>query len=640
MLQKTYHISDFSGGALEAVLNEVAAMPAYARASQVLLTIFEQNWDTGRIHEKTALIQSVLPKAEIAGITHYDDMEQLDLSEEHAVLSFLFFEKPAFSLCRIPLTGQSDEAVGAALGRAVNDLDHARCVMTLFAKVNRNVEAILSAAHIADLPIFGAVALVQNAFSEQSSPGYVFDGEACYQDTLMAVIFHGADLQVRASYDLGWVPVGRTMTVTGLADEYTVTEIDGAPAAEIYQKYLGLPYRVLPFNTINICEFPLIVERGPHHMARIPYGWREDGALLFQIPMRLGESLRFSYGLPQLLFSEVYADAAAFTDFRPEGMLMIACMNRMVFLRENERLETDAYRKIVPDAAFLHGNSEIFWNHNAGSEVHSALIVVGFKECEGRQAALPEPASLKKPLKGDKIIPLEYRLMTFIRAVTGDLEATTAELIHLKENLEDEVERKTQENERLSLHVVQTLAEAIDAKDNYTSGHSGRVARYSREIARRFGYSARAQNEIYMMGLLHDVGKIGVPDAVINKPGRLTDEEFEQIKNHPVMGARILKTIREMPKLVTGARWHHERYDGRGYPDGLSGDDIPEEARIIGVADAYDAMTSNRSYRRSMEQSAVREQIEKGRGTQFDPRFADIMLQMIDDDKAFKMREE
>ena len=139
--------------------------------------------------------------------------------------------------------------------------------------------------------------------------------------------------------------------------------------------------------------------------------------------------------------------------------------------------------------------------------------------------------------------------------------------------------------------------------------------------------------------LIHDVGKIGVPDAVINKPGKLTDDEFEKIKNHPVMGARILKTIREMPRLVTGARWHHERYDGRGYPDGLIGTDIPEEARIIAVADAYDAMTSNRSYRKGMDQSKVREQIEKGKGTQFDPQFAEIMLAMIDEDTEYQMRE-
>ncbi|MGX8706825.1 MAG: HD-GYP domain-containing protein [bacterium] len=187
-----------------------------------------------------------------------------------------------------------------------------------------------------------------------------------------------------------------------------------------------------------------------------------------------------------------------------------------------------------------------------------------------------------------------------------------------------------------SVHIVETLAEAIDAKDTYTRGHSSRVAAYSREIARRAGYSEAAQNIVYMMGLLHDVGKIGVPDAVINKPGRLDDDEFLQIKAHPGKGAKILSS---MPELVAGARSHHERFDGRGYPDGLTGHAIPEEARIIAVADAYDAMTSNRSYRKGMEQQKVREQIERGKGTQFDPRFADIMLQMIDEDTDYVMRE-
>ena len=215
----------------------------------------------------------------------------------------------------------------------------------------------------------------------------------------------------------------------------------------------------------------------------------------------------------------------------------------------------------------------------------------------------------------------------------------TIELVRLQRNLEAEVEKKTQENEVLSLHVVQTLAQAIDAKDTYTNGHSGRVAEYSKEIAKRYGYSVKQQDEIYMMGLLHDVGKIGVPDAVINKPGRLDDEEFEQIKKHPVLGDKILKKIREMPKLAIGARWHHERYDGTGYPDGLAGKDILEEARIIAVADSYDAMTSNRSYRGLLPQEKVREEIEKGKGTQFDPVFADIMLQIMDEDKDYKLRE-
>ena len=213
------------------------------------------------------------------------------------------------------------------------------------------------------------------------------------------------------------------------------------------------------------------------------------------------------------------------------------------------------------------------------------------------------------------------------------------ELVRLQRSLSNEVERKTRENNTLFIHVVEALAQSIDAKDTYTNGHSGRVAEYSREIAKRYGYRDKMLEDIYMLGLLHDVGKIGIPDAIINKPGKLTDEEFEIIKTHPVKGAKILETIEEMPLLATGARWHHERFGGGGYPDGLVGEAIPEEARIIAVADSYDAMSSRRSYRDILPQDVIRQEIIKGRGTQFDPVFADIMLQMIDEDTQYNMRE-
>lgn len=219
-------------------------------------------------------------------------------------------------------------------------------------------------------------------------------------------------------------------------------------------------------------------------------------------------------------------------------------------------------------------------------------------------------------------------------------------LTRLQADLSCEVEKKTQEViaqteklEKISMQIVTALSGAIDAKDTYTNGHSTRVADYSTKIAKKAGFSEEEQNDIYMMGLLHDVGKIGMPDAIINKPAKLTEEEYAVIKNHPVMGARILKNITEFPKLITGARWHHERYDGKGYPDGISGEDIPVEARIIAIADAYDAMSSRRSYRDVLPQATVRSEVEKGKGTQFDPVFADIMLAMIDADTDYQMRE-
>ena len=216
---------------------------------------------------------------------------------------------------------------------------------------------------------------------------------------------------------------------------------------------------------------------------------------------------------------------------------------------------------------------------------------------------------------------------------------------YLKRNLRDEVAEQTQlAEERLAAHIrlfdqtILALVKTIDAKDKYTQGHSQRVAEYTRMIARRAGESPARLQELYSMGLLHDIGKIGVPSAIINKNSRLTDEEYDIIKSHTTLGAEILKPIVEFPKLSIGARNHHERWDGRGYPDGLAGEDIPKDARLIAVADAYDAMTSRRSYRGVMEQERVRNEIERGRGSQFDPYYAGIMLQLIDEDKEFKMR--
>ena len=193
--------------------------------------------------------------------------------------------------------------------------------------------------------------------------------------------------------------------------------------------------------------------------------------------------------------------------------------------------------------------------------------------------------------------------------------------------------------ERMSLQMVHALANTIDAKDTYTNGHSTRVAEYAVMIAKCMGYSDEKVEHLYYAALLHDIGKIGVPREIINKPSKLTGEEYAIIKTHPVIGENILKEITEIPDIAIGARWHHERYDGKGYPDGLKELEIPEQARIIGVADAYDAMTSKRSYRDVLSQKIVSEEIEKGKATQFDPQIAEIMLKLIQEDVGYRMHE-
>jgi HD-GYP domain-containing protein (c-di-GMP phosphodiesterase class II) len=223
------------------------------------------------------------------------------------------------------------------------------------------------------------------------------------------------------------------------------------------------------------------------------------------------------------------------------------------------------------------------------------------------------------------------------------LEVTNSDelgiLAHSVYKMEEVVVNNISALTRMTEETAASLATAIDAKDKYTHGHSTRVAEYSRAIARRAGKSELECRDIYISALLHDVGKIGIPNTIINKQGKLTDEEFKIIKTHPVIGQQILCNITQIPHIADGAFYHHERYDGNGYPKGLKGNDIPEIGRIIAVADAYDAMTSNRSYRAQLSQIEARSEIEKGLGSQFDPEYATILLSMIDEDKEYKMRE-
>ncbi|MBR4257222.1 MAG: HD-GYP domain-containing protein, partial [Clostridia bacterium] len=202
-----------------------------------------------------------------------------------------------------------------------------------------------------------------------------------------------------------------------------------------------------------------------------------------------------------------------------------------------------------------------------------------------------------------------------------------------------EIQKAEREIANVSNELLVSLALTIDAKDKYTNGHSLRVASYSKMLAQRLGFSEKDCDRIYKMGLLHDIGKIGIPNNIINKKGKLTDEEYDVIKTHTVRGYEILKEINSFPELAEAAKWHHEKFDGTGYPDKLTGAETSLEIRIISVADSYDAMTSNRSYRGYMAQDTVKKEIEKNSGTQFDPIIAKEMIGIIEADKDYQLHE-
>ena len=192
-----------------------------------------------------------------------------------------------------------------------------------------------------------------------------------------------------------------------------------------------------------------------------------------------------------------------------------------------------------------------------------------------------------------------------------------------------EVEKSKQQTERISLQMMQTLATTIEAKDEYTRGHSYRVAEYAALIAKELGWSQDEITNLKHAAHLHDIGKIGIPDSVLNKPTQLTEDEDNLLKKHTIIGAEILKDVTLIPHVVEVTRNHHEHYDGSGYPDGLAGTEIPIYARIIAVADCYDAMNSRRIYRNVLSQDEIYEEILKNKGTQFDPEIADIFLTLL-----------
>ena len=228
-------------------------------------------------------------------------------------------------------------------------------------------------------------------------------------------------------------------------------------------------------------------------------------------------------------------------------------------------------------------------------------------------------------------------LMITVVSMTQYHESVLVEMEYA-ERLNKEVERQTgvameqsriateraNQLEVLSGEMVQTLAYTIDAKDKYTNGHSFRVSRYAVAMAGHIGWNEEALKELERDALLHDIGKIGVPDSILNKPGKLTEEEFSVIRSHTVTGSTILSRSKNLVMASDVARYHHERYDGKGYPAGLCGESIPVSARIVAIADAYDAMRSNRVYRDGLRQDVIRKEL------QFDPHLLDCFLELLD----------
>ena len=198
--------------------------------------------------------------------------------------------------------------------------------------------------------------------------------------------------------------------------------------------------------------------------------------------------------------------------------------------------------------------------------------------------------------------------------------------------INDELEETNEKLEQAYLECVQTLRYTVEAKDTYTRGHSDRVSEFSVLIGKKLGLPEEQLKILRIGGLFHDIGKIGIPDSILQKDTKLTDDEYSEIKNHPSIGAHILGAASIFKDIIPIVKHHHERYDGRGYPSGLAGENIPYLARIAAVADTFDAMTSKRSYRDALDLQYVKDEFERCKGTQFDPQIAEVFIDILNNE--------
>jgi HD-GYP domain-containing protein (c-di-GMP phosphodiesterase class II) len=242
------------------------------------------------------------------------------------------------------------------------------------------------------------------------------------------------------------------------------------------------------------------------------------------------------------------------------------------------------------------------------------------------------------------ITPLQHLAATSSEIAQGNLAVRTTvrgedEIARLGGNFNNmagniealvrRLKKALRQNQELFLETIRTLAAAIDAKDRYTRGHSERVSSYSMAISKHLGLSQEEVFRVHIAAILHDVGKLGIKDGILNKPGGLSDEEFEVMRKHPAIGAQIMSPIRMLKDIIPGIRNHHETWDGNGYPDGLEGEQIPMVARIIGIADTFDAMTTTRPYQQAMTLEYVLSKMKAMSGSRFDPMVIDAFMAAV-----------
>ena len=289
-----------------------------------------------------------------------------------------------------------------------------------------------------------------------------------------------------------------------------------------------------------------------------------------------------------------------------------------------ERIKSEHFDMLILDFMMdpIHGDEVVEEIRKFNTELY-ILLLTGHKD-------LAPPLETIKRLdiqgyceKSDKFDQLLLLIESGIKSI---------EQMKTIQKINEELRDKNDELEKAYLDTIGILRQTVEAKDPYTRGHSDRVSEFAVLIGTKMGLDEKTIHILKIGGLFHDIGKIGIPDSILLKESKLSDDEYSQIKNHPTIGAHILGNATVFQDIIPIVKYHHERYDGRGYPSQLAGTDIPLIARITAVADAFDAMTSKRTYRDSLPIEKVKEEIERCSGTQFDPEIAKLYLGILNNE--------
>lgn len=319
----------------------------------------------------------------------------------------------------------------------------------------------------------------------------------------------------------------------------------------------------------------------------------------------------------------------------PEGFARMDPDNPLIrFFREH------ADKRLFHDGAVVYGQARRFLGKKIGSDVKS-MLKGALYQMEILGASVCIPSYFKDDLlgilfMGEKKNGRDFHQdeLDFFSALNSDA-AMAIKNAQLFKELEKELDKK----HRLFIHTTVALAAAIDAKDHYTHGHTARVTELSLNIAQRLAqrnkkeFDKKFLENLHIAALLHDIGKIGIPESILNKEGPLNEQEKKVMQDHPVVGITILQPIRELEDAIMGVKYHHERWDGSGYPDGLKGAQIPLLASIISVADTFDAMITDRPYRKGLSKTQAIEEVKKVSGKQFDSRVAEALIELFNEDK-------